>query len=115
MKRINEHADFLSLMHKRGRNAKDRKQLIEMANRGEIDACCEVFLNAVRGNIHLTPSLARSMKRHQKQCQKLLNKKIGLAQKKKILINQTGGFLPLLISALAPVAMSLVKGLVAGT
>lgn len=114
MKRINEHADFLSLMEKKGRKPKERKRLLDLADRGDIEACCEVYLNAIRGNINITPKLARSLKQHQKDCRKLLNRNIGLTQKKKILAGQTGGFLPLLLGSLAPMALSVVKGMFTG-
>lgn len=112
MKRIKEHADFLSLMHKHGKNPGERKRLMAIANKGEVDACCEIYLNALKGNFDVTPSLARNLRKHKKQCCALVDRRVSTSHKKRILSNQTGGFLPLLIGALSPLLTPLVKALV---
>lgn len=114
MRRIREHADYLSLMHKHGKNPGERKKLINLANKGEVEACCELYLNAIKGNFDVTPALAKSLERHKKNCAHLLNHKVPIAKKKRILAGQTGGFLPLIAGALLPLVGSLAKGVVGG-
>jgi len=110
MKNINEHADFLSMLAKHSKSLGERKKLIQMASQGEVNACCEIILNAVKGNFDVPPRLAKLLIKNKKSCKKLLDKKVSLAKKKKILAGQTGGFLPLLIGALAPLLAPIAKG-----
>lgn len=104
MKLVKKHADFLSLLHKHGKHPGARKKLVALAERGEIDACCEVILNAYKGNLPLTPALTKILHKHKKACCELLDKKVKVTRKRKILGGQVGGILPILMPILASVA-----------
>lgn len=115
MKRIKQHADFLSLMHKRHNIPGDRRKLIKLANKNEINACCEIYLNALQGNIHITPRLAKALKKHQRQCRDIVDRTVSLNRKKRILAGQTGGFLgPLLGAIVGPLIKGVVGSFVGG-
>lgn len=110
MAKVKTHADFLSMMVRHGKNPGERKKLIHLASKGEVDACCEIYLNVLKGNAPITPFLAKKLRRHKENCRLLIDRKQSLAKKKKILTSQTGGFLPLLIGALAPLLGPVIKG-----
>lgn len=114
MSSVAKHKDFLSLLLKHKKNPLEVKKLIELASRGEVDACCEIFLNALNGNVRLTPKISRQLHKHRKQCRDLLSKKTGLHKKKKILRGQVGGFLGALLAGLAGPLLNTVVGAIRG-
>jgi len=108
MSKVSKNSDFLSLMLKHGQNPRERRHLIALANKNEIDACCEVYLNILKGNVPITPSLAAKLRKHKKNCRLLIGKRTPLAQKRKILAGQVGGFLPFFAKALFPILGGLI-------
>jgi hypothetical protein len=101
MSSLKKHKDFLRILIRHGKSRGETKKLIDIATKGEIDACCEIYLNVLKGNVHITPALAKSLKKHRKQCRELVDKKAKTSRKRKILKGQVGGFLPALIGSLA--------------
>jgi len=88
------------------------KKLIDLATKEEIAACSEIFLNAVRGNIRLTPTLIKRLARYKKEISHLIDRNASLSNKKKILKKkQVGGFLGTILTTLAG---SLLKPIVQG-
>lgn len=77
-----------------------------------IRALCEIALNLLKGNIPLTPSLFKKLKRQKGIIRLLADKKIGLKRKRLTLEKQTGGFLLPLLSAAIPLIGNLIGGLV---
>ena len=108
MSSVQKNKDFLRVLLKHKKTPGEIKKLMDIATHGEIDACCEVYLNALKGNIHLTPRIARLLHKHRKQCEQLINKKTGLSKKRKILKGQVGGFLPAILGLAAPLLGTLV-------
>jgi len=78
------------------------RKLIDLATKEEIAACSEIFFNAFRGNIRLTPTLIKKLARNKKQLHDLIDRNVSLSTKKKILKKkQVGGFLGAILSGLA--------------
>jgi hypothetical protein len=96
-------------------NKKLKKNLMESLDTKNIDLICEFVLNVFNKNVPMCNDSYKSLKPQAKYCRKLLNKKLNLKEKKKILIKkgiQTGGFLqfiiPAVISALGGIVSSLI-------
>ena len=49
--KLKQHMDFVSLMGKLSKSPKKRERLLSIASPGDIDACAEIYLNLLRGNI----------------------------------------------------------------
>lgn len=114
MSAVANNKDFLRVLLKHKKNPGEIKKLMDVASHGEIDACCEVYLNALKGNVRLTPKAAKFLHKHRKQCNDLINKKTGWSKKKRILKGQVGGFLPALLAGLAAPILNTVVGAIAG-
>lgn len=106
------HSDFLRVWAKHGKNRKDLAKLVDLASKDEIDACCEIYLNALKGRIRLKPTLLKKLAKHKSQCLALIDKKTTVGKKKKLLKGQLGGFLfPLLASIAGPLLGGVVKSI----
>ena len=90
--------DFLRVLCKA--SPKQRKCIIEGASNELINAICECALNCLKGNVPLNPSQKGKLARHKGKLRSLADKKVAKAKKKAVL-KQQGGFLPLLIGAAA--------------
>jgi|GEM_PF-7030264 len=86
---------FLNRVHKC--KNKERKTLIKNASRDNIDALSEIALNTLLGNVPLKTEEKQKLKRHRDKIRKLAHRKTS-TKKKKILLVQQGGFLPLLLT-----------------
>ena len=81
-----------------------RKAIIEHATPDPIHAVTEIVYNMLKGVIELTPDQKRRLSRHKEEFRALVNKKLSLKKKRKIL-NQKGTGAAL--AALIPIAISL--------
>ena len=81
-----------------------RKAIIEHATPDLIHAVTEIVYNMLKGVIELTPDQKRRLSRHKEEFRALVNKKLSLKKKRKIL-NQKGTGAAL--AALIPIAISL--------
>ena len=109
--KLKQHMDFVSLMGKLSKSPKKRERLLSIASPGDIDACAEIYLNLLRGNIKVSKKDLKKLQKYQNQIRALADKKISRHQKKILLGTQTGGLLPLLIPALAPLVISALRGI----
>lgn len=101
-KRVCKNLNFLKYLSTC--NAKQRKAIIKTSNRDAILALVECCINVLRGNIQLTDGQKSRLKKHRKVLHNLC-KKIPLAKRKQILV-QKGGFLPLLLAPLLSIISS---------
>jgi hypothetical protein len=101
MSAVKKHKDFLTILAKHGKSRGERNKIVDIACKGEIDSVCELFLNVLKNNVSITPKTAKALRKHRKQCRELINKKVSINRKKKILKGQIGGFLPGLIAGIA--------------
>ena len=81
-----------------------RKAIIDYATPDLIHAVTEIVYNMLKGVIELTPDQKRRLSRHKEEFRALINKKLSVKKKRKIL-NQKGTGAAL--AALIPIALSL--------
>lgn len=82
-----------------------RKAILRSASIDQIKSICEICKNLLSGNIRsVNPKKLISYK---KIIRKLADKKIPISSKRKLITNQTGGFLPLIL----PAVISLLSGI----
>ena len=105
--KVVKHKDFLSLLTKCKDN-KQRSQLIDYANKDELKALSEIMLNVLSGNIKLTPKILKKLKRDRAKIRTLVAKGTSDTRKKKIL-KQKGGILPIILPLVSSVLGSLFK------
>lgn len=82
-------------------SAKQRKSVINHASKDEILALTECCINILNGNVKLTDEERRRLTKHCSHIRAVSNK-ISILKKKRILI-QKGGFLPILLAPLLSV------------
>lgn len=74
------------------------------------DALSEIARNYLKGNINLSTSQSKKIKRHSKVLKELCCKKNRkCAKKRKELLVQSGGFLPILIPAVASIISAIIS------
>lgn len=102
-KNIKKHYHFLQVLARS--HPSQKKALLQTANNSQINSICEVCLNILHGNV---PVNVQRMKKYKNLLRLLAKKSTGMQRKKKMLVNQSGGFLPLL----APALLSAIGGIV---
>ena len=104
--RLRKYAPLLRYMLKGKRPIV--RALLNEADRDIVNVFCECALNVVNGNVPLTSSQRRQLKKYKKAILLILNKSASLKRKKKAL--QTGGFVGALLSAVLPAIISVATG-----
>jgi hypothetical protein len=74
----------------------NQKDIINRAKAPLINKICECVLNILNGKVNISKDDVEKLKPYKKLFRKLLQKKLKLTQKKK-LINQKGGFLQIIL------------------
>src|SRR5713101_3109539 len=97
MKRIKQQRAFLEVLSKG--NINQRKGVIDGANKELINCICEICLNILRGNLTITSKQKQHLKHHRTLLHKLADKQTPFTKRKR-LIQQNGGFLPLSLTQL---------------
>lgn len=95
MKNIKRQYHFLQLLARS--HPKQKNALLKSANNAQIESICEICLNILNGNI---PANVTKLKKYKNLLRMLSKKTCSLQKKKKMLINQSGGFLPIIAPAL---------------
>ena len=83
-----------------------RKLLLEMSDNCLFKALHEIALNTMKGKVKLNKSQMRKISKYRKNLTALSNKNY---KRKKHLIKQSGGWLPILIPAVASILGSLIN------
>lgn len=107
MERLKKHNATLRFLQKAPTPIK--KRILEKASPELIRCICDCAHNVLQGNVPISEAHKRKLKKHKNSLRKLVDSKVSLKKKRKI--SQTGGFLSLLLSALAPVLGGIVGGL----
>lgn len=102
------NADYLSLLS-RTNNKRKRQQLIDIANKDQIDAISEVIENILRGTLVLTQVQHNRLRRYKKCMRQLVARRTSLRQKKDYLQTYSGGFIPFLLRLVAPLLGTIVS------
>jgi len=98
--KVLKHKAFLELISKC--KPKQRKVNIETADKEQICAICECVLNILNENVTLSAHQLPKLRPYKKVLQDLVNKKVGI-QKKRRLLKLKGGFLPFILGPILSV------------
>ena len=102
MKKLKKNYHFLNILSRSSPGQK--RSLLRTANKDQILSLCEICLNVLSGNI---PSPVNKLRKYRNALRKVAKKTTKLSQKRKIFINQSGGFLPIILRAIGPIFASL--------
>lgn len=108
--RIKRNAPLLKALYRA--TPKKRRDILIHSSPDFIQTLCEISLNLLKGNVPLTPSQFKKLKRQKKIIKLLADKRTSLKRKQQVLKKQTGGFLLPLLSAVVPLIGNLVGGLI---
>lgn len=108
--------NILMLLADPNANRRMKTSIINSSDSKTINKICEVVLNVLNKNIKVSENTLNNLKPYSKYCRRLLNKKLNIREKKKILLKkgiQRGGFLqfiiPAVISGIATIISSLIS------
>lgn len=79
-------------------NVKSRKKILNNCDSNLIKAITECVFNVLRKNVQLTQKRIDKLKKYKGTLRKLANSKKNIKEKKKIIVQKGGNFLPLLLS-----------------
>jgi len=109
---IRNNIDALRLLAK-SKRPKQCKAIIEAADKDLIRCLCECIQNVMVGNVPIPQSKRTRLKRHRNILRNIVDKRTRYLKKKKLL-SQTGGFLPLLLAPIIGLAGSLIGDAISG-
>lgn len=92
---------------------KIRKKLVKKASAPVIKCVSECCHNVLKGHVPLTEDQKKKLHSKRQQLRNLASKSVSIHKKKRIL-NQKGGFLPLLLGPLLPTLAKAVVGGIGG-
>jgi len=104
MKRIKSNYHTLQVL--KTAQPKLRKAIFSNSNRELVNCISECILNNLNGNLKLTDCSKRKLRKHKTVLRKFADKQVSASFKKR-LINQRGGFLLPLLSAVLPTLANL--------
>lgn len=104
-KRVQRHLNELKVLSKL--KPKQTKLLIRHANNDLVKCVCECMQNVANGVVHISPATKMKLSKHRNKIRKIINKRTKIAKKKKLL-EQSGGFLPLLLAPIVGLLGSVV-------
>ena len=108
MNRLQKNGPTLRLLQKAP--APLQKRILDKALPELICCPCDCAHNVLQGNVEISHHHKWKLKPHKTKLQKLADRKVALKTKRRII--QKGGFLPILLSALAPVINGVVGSLI---
>ena len=108
MNRLRKNGPTLQLLQ--NASTPSRKRILDKASPELICCLCDCAHNILQGNVTLSRHYKQKLRQHKTKLRKLANRRVALKTKKPLF--QTGGFLPLLLSALAPVITGVVGSLI---
>lgn len=77
-----------------------RKTILKHASNDEIKSICEICLNITRGNVKISEKCRRALLKYKRALRNISSSKRSLASKRKVIVNQSGGFVPALVAGL---------------
>lgn len=104
-KRLKRNINCLHLLADARRYQRDA--LINTASKDQLQCICDCANNFLAGNVPFTQDRINKLKRYQKQIRILANKNDPDLEKKRKILVQYGGFLPLLLTPILSIASTL--------
>lgn len=86
-----------------------QRSIIKKASPELVRCICDCAFNILKGNVQISPCHKRKLSKHKTKLRQLTNRRVSIKKKQKSI--QTGGFLSVLLSALAPVLGGIIGGL----
>ena len=108
MNRLRKNGPTLRLLQKAPTPLQNR--ILNKASSEIIRCLCDCAHNVLEGNVEISRHHKQKLKPHKTKLQKLADRKVALKTKQKII--QKGGFLSILLSALAPVISGVLGSLI---
>ena len=105
MKRIK--SNFHKLRTLKDAQPKLRKAIITNCDKDLVNSVSECALNLLHGNVKLSDCTRRKLRKYRRQLRTVVDRRVPLAHKKKVII-QRGGFLVSLLTAVLPTLASLI-------
>lgn len=93
--KLKRHYHFLQMLARS--HPTQRAALLRTANNDQMKSFCEICLNVLSGNL---PVNVKKMKKYKHVLRKLAKKTTPNESKKRMLLNQSGGFLPVIAPAI---------------
>ena len=110
IKRVAKHRDCLKFLT--NADTKLRKAIIDACDKDLVYCICECIQNVLKANVPVPLKTVERLKPYKNTMFKVVNKRINVRQKKKLL-NQNGGFLPILLAPLLGIIGTLVGDVIA--
>lgn len=85
-------------------NKKQQNSVVKHLDQDQVKFMCELCINLMNGNLPIDEATKRKLLSHKHKIRKLVDRKCVLKTKKRVI--QRGGFVPALLAALAPAALS---------
>lgn len=99
-KRLHRNKKFLEYYLEADKSR--RRSLLLGAKKDQIDCLCEATLNVLNTNVSVPSKVRDQLCKHKKSLTKLAFHKEGLKNRKKILVQKGGAFLPLILGTILP-------------
>lgn len=100
-----KHADVLKILLKA--NRKQRKALLEVADREWIEAICECALNLLKGNVSLSKSQKKKLSPYKNHLRILSQPNVSFRKKRKLISQKGGNWLQFLVGPVLKVLQEL--------
>jgi len=109
MRRIK--SNFHKLHTLKGTQPKLRKALISNCDKDLVKCVCECALNLLHGNVQLSDCTRRKLLKYRRRLRTVVDRRVLLARKKKLIIQRGGFLVPLLTAVLFTSASLIYDGL----
>lgn len=98
------HLPYLNQLRKT--SAKERKRLLTNSSPSQISSIQTICKNLKGGGIFLSKARKKRLRKYKKLIRNLANPQLSSEAKRKIIINQKGGFLSTILASILPVLVS---------
>lgn len=104
---LRQHYPYLRTL----KHSNRRKNILRNSTYKQLKVICNICHNITTGGLPVSRAYKTKLKRHKRVIRRLALKSIPLKEKRRLMINQTGGFWPLLLGTLVPSVISAISAL----
>lgn len=108
---LKRNIDYLKVLAKA--NDTQRKAIIQTADEDLILCICECILNVLEGNVRISPASKKKLQRYKSALRQVVGGDCSLDERRDI-IEQKGGFLPILLTPILSIAGQLLAETLVG-
>ncbi len=106
MNKVKKNIQYLKVLS--SPNPQMRQAIIKSANKELICVVCECIQNVINGNVKIDDKLKKKLS-NQKEILRKLQKKSTIKNKKKILLQKGGSFLPIILPTILSLLTNILK------